>query len=297
MRLREIYQAIKPNIDNLVLDVAHRNDGSYNINGINRVIQAIKNIELTGLFGEAIRIIKGTRLYEGFTDNLVVKDTQLNAINKSLEALKFSTYSLIESLEKANIDLEGSELQISISFPENLNFGELSKYFDKLKKGIELPLAELPEGGSIQIKNFDSGSFWIDVVLPTGASLALIAGLIWAGAVIHNKRLQAKAMNAYVDGLEHQADWLEKIKELGEKQIESYIEAEAKILEKDNFSDSDNERLMRLSLSIKETSELISSGVKMYPSLAAPETAKNLFPNFSTINLIDSKMKRIGDGS
>ncbi len=43
---------------------------------------------------------------------------------------------------------------------------DLSKIFERLKKGIELPVMELPEGGGIKIKNFDSGSFWIDLIIP-----------------------------------------------------------------------------------------------------------------------------------
>ena len=160
-----------------------------------------------------------------------------------------------------------------------------------------MPLAELPDSQVVQIKNFDSGSFWIDIVLPTASTLTFVAGLIWAGAVIHNKIMQGKAVKAYVEGLGHQAEWIDELKKLGKQQVDNLIEAEAKQLESEIFTSSDHERIKRLSMSIKEISELISSGVKLYPSLAVPESSRNLFPDFGSVSQIEGEIKRIGEGS
>lgn len=295
MRLKEIYHSIQPNIDELKIDRQQRTDNTSLITNVKEIANAVLNIENTGLFNIPIQRLKDTKLYEGFTDAIVVTPKELNIISDALSALKFSCIALIDALEAANIDLEGEEFGVEIKLPNELSFHELSKLFDQLKKSIEQPVKELPEGGELIIKNFDSGSYWIDIVLPSLASLLLVGRIIYSGVAIQNKRHQVKASEAYVQGLKIQSEWLDGIQDLGEKQIELLIEAEAKIIEKESYSDHDIERVKRLTLAIKETSDLISKGVTMHPSLATPEDASKIFPDFSLKGLIEPRGERIED--
>lgn len=297
MRLRELYQKISPTINELSLSFTRRSDNSYVITGVSSVVKAIKNIEETGLFYDAISSLRETKLFEGFTDNLIVNDHHLGLINKALEILKNSVAAFINSLEKANIDLEGNELSISIQLPNKFDFHELSKMFEQFKKAIELPVKEHPEGGEVRIKNFDTGSFWIDIILPSLASLYLVGRIVYSGVAIQNKRHQAKASEEYAAGLNTQSEWLNELRELGKKQIELLIETEAKLIEKESYNDHDEERIKRLQLAVKETSELISKGVTLTPSLAVPEEASKIFPDFNIKALIEPRTQKLEKGN
>jgi hypothetical protein len=51
-----------------------------------------------------------------------------------------------------------------------------------------------------------------------------------------------------------------------------------------------------LKLSINTMTELIDKGFEIHPSLTAPETVANLFPDFKSINLPNLETKQISAG-
>lgn len=301
MRLREVQKIIRENIDELefVYDqIQNLNPPQYEIKNILLINKAIHSFERIGLFGSEITLLKGSSLYNNPNNEIRVNQTEFVLIRGELIKISQNSNIMLEAfkgtLGSDNLD---SGKTVSVKIEEVKNLDELILICEKLRKVIQLPLSEYENGGELKIENFDSGSFWIDFLLPTASSVSLVGSIAWAGAVIYKKYTEAYAFRQYADGLKVQKEHLEILKEAAKKKIDLDIEAEAKLIQNEFFKSDDLEQLGRLKLSIKEYSELIQKGVQIQPALAAPEEINNLFPNYKLIELVESKIKHLPEAS
>lgn len=287
MRLRELHNQLSGLLPGLEIFAVKKNDGNYIIQGVGVTIKAVVDLEKLNLFKDPVTLVKDTPLFEGYTRNLIVNEHQLGIINKQLSILRYSVIGVIKSIESANIDLNGESNLLSIKLPDKVDIDFLDSFFSSLKRAIALPVSEHPEGGQIVIKNFDSGSFWVDILLPSMGSLLFLSKLIHIGISVKKENLRMSLIQEHINSLKIKTDTLEDIKSLNSKRIATLIEEEARLLEKDTYSDHDEERVRRLQLAIRETSEMLLQGVSFIPSMSAPEEVKNSFPDYIGLNLVE----------
>lgn len=300
MRLREIQEILIESIPDLsVLAVTVQTNPPQNppqvrISNILNINRAFAKLEKSGLFQASINQLRKTSLFNNHNDTIVVSNQEYGTISFELNKLKDSALNLKDALTDIlkSPALDGN-ISVSIKIKEIRGLDDLESIITQLKKVIQLPLSEYEQGGEIKIANFDSGSFWIDLILPTTASVTLIGSIAWAGAVIYKKYLEAFAFRKYVEGLDIQKEHINDLKEAAKKKIDLDIEAEAKLIQNEFFNSEDAEQLNRLKLSIKEYSKLIQKGVEIKPALTAPEQVSNLFPSYKPLELIESKVKKI----
>lgn len=299
MRLREIQKLLAENIGKMTLagsQVGPTNPVQYQFLNVLSTNEAVDAFEKLGtLFQTDINELKLTSFYKNPYDAINVSQQEYSKINGAFNRLKQSVNRLNDVISKALENKELNEKMVSIKIKELGDISDLIGLLEKLRKVIQLPISEYSQGGEIQILDFDSGSFWIDIMLPTSSAVILLGSIAWAGAVIFKKYQESFAFKNYADGLRIQKEHLEILKEAAKAKIELDIEAEAKMIQNEYFTPEDAEQLNRLKLSIKEYSKLIEKGVEIQPSLAAPENIANLFPNFKVLNLIESKIKHLED--
>lgn len=274
--------------------VQNTNPQQFRLSNVLKANQAIKALEIIGLFESEIEALRKTSFFNNASNEIVVNGQEYSNIIELFNKIRQASFMLLQVLNKtlSTAGLDG-EKTVSIKFITIGNFGDLEKYVAQLIKVIQIPLSDFREGGQIQIVNFDSGTFWFDILLPTTSCVTLVGSIAWAGAVIYKKWLEAFAFKKYAEGLEIQMDHLENLKNAAKKKIDQDIEAEAKLIQNEYFTPEDMEQLARLKLSIKEYSKLIQKGVEINPALTAPENVSNLFPNYKLLNLLDSKIKKI----
>jgi hypothetical protein len=301
MRLREIQKKIVASVDGLFLNseqLSGSNPPQYAINNVINANKSIHALSDIGLFESEMSKLRLTSFYNNPNDSIRVNKEEFQNITGGVATIKKNAALLLEALNNSlHSESLDSEKSLSIKITSLKSFDDLILIGEKLKKTIQLPLSEFSDGGEIEIVNFDSGTFWLDIILPTAASVTLIGSVAWAGAVIYKKYKEAFAFNAYAEGLAIQKEHLQDLKDAAKKKIDLDIEAEAKLIQNEFFLTEDNEQLNRLKLSIKEYSELIQKGVQIQPALAAPEKITNLFPNYKAMELIESKIKHLPEAS
>lgn len=294
MRLREIQMILSENLPLVRFEntqIANFNPPQYSIYNVLEINKAINNLSQIGIFQSILHSLRATSLYNNLEDTIRVNTEENDTISRLINQLYATGSSLLEALDLVLHSQNLGNNNIGIKMNTVNNIDDIIEISEKLKKVIDLPLAEYQEGGEAKILNFDSGSFWIDIILPTSASVTLIGSIAWAGAVIFKKYQEAFAFKQYADGLEIQKEHLKVLSEAAKAKIDLDIEAEAKLIQNEFFNNGDNDQLGRLKHSIKEYSELIQKGVEIHPALTAPEKVENLFPNYSNLNLIESKQK------
>ena len=297
MRLREIQKYLSDIVDSLAVgnsQVPGASPPQFQLSNVIKANHAIDILEMIGLFEAEINELRTSSFYNSPNDIITVNQQESGKIVNLINKIRESSIILLGVLGQAvgTPELIGDKT-VSIKFNKIEDFKDLESVIDKLKKVIQIPLSEYKEGGDIKIINFDSGSFWLDIMVPASSCVTLLGSIAWAGAVIYKKWLEAFAFKQYVKGLEIQVEHLQAIADAAKKKIDLDIEAEAKLIQNEFFTPGDNEQLNRLKLSIKEASKLIQKGVEIKPALTAPEKISNLFPKYKPLELIESKIKKI----
>jgi len=293
MRLKEIFKILSDNLNGLNISVTPLSGtANVRVDRLNQLRVAIYNIEKTGLFEKDILLLKEMPTFASTLDSLTISSEQNNLLNTSLNNIKNGINVFKDSISE-NIPIEFSDDIISIKLPNKMDLNDLNKIIELLKKSLSIPLAEAEINDTIEINAFESGSYWIDILVHSAEAVSLIAAITWAGAFIHKQYLEAKIHWAYIESLETKNDHLKDLRENAKKLMDSLVETEAQNLEKDYYKEVDPERTKRLILAIESMSKLIEKGTEVHPNLLASENLKSAFPSFKNLNQIESKTKQI----
>lgn len=217
-----------------------------------------------------------------------------NDLVRLLGHIKYSIEFMNEWFQK-NMPSNEDEPIINIKLPQIQNFSDLSFIADKLEGRFTSVVNEI-EGGKVEIKQFDHGSFWIVVAVGTPVALAFIAGMAWSAAVVYKKMKEAEMAKREVERAGLQNEAIKQLVDFQKREINELAMVEANALENKFFSQQDNERAQRIRESIKDISELLIKGVQIQSALSAPESVSNLFPNYKNLSLVESNIKKIANG-
>ena len=127
--------------------------------------------------------------------------------------------------------------------------------------------------------------------------VAIVSSVAWSAAVISKKFNENKVLEQTIRSMEIKNESLEDILESQKVITSQFIENEALAISDKHFTEHDNERNERIKNAIKTFAKLIQEGAEIHPSLIAPETVKNLFPDFKKLDNITSKIPQIEDKS
>jgi len=293
MRLTEIAKILRENFDELSIQAVHAGGENYTVSNLILVRKYLNNIEKANLFHQEIDTLKSLPLYSSTLDKLTVSSKDYSTLVNTLASLKNGMSIFIDSVEQTLPVNTESENLVSIKLPDELDFENLGKIIELLKKSLSIPLAETKD--KIKIEAFESGSFWIDILVHSRESVELIGAITWAGAFIYKKRLEGKIHEQYLESLKIKNENLKAVQEAVSAQINILIEVEAENLQKNYYNGDDPERLERLKLSIKSMAELVEKGTEVHPSLLASQSTNSLFPSFKNLNLLESKTKQISN--
>lgn len=293
MRIREYQKNIEENELKLKNSFTYDNSGLI-INAYSEFINSLHYFELNNIGNPNFNSLRNTGIFNHSQISLTIGQPTASQIYNLINLILASVGIVKDVIKNSFHATEIDENVVSVKFTKLKNFSDLESNLEKLKKAIDLPVGEYKDGGEVKILNFDSGSFWIDILLPTSASVVLIGSIAWAGAVIFKKYQEAFLFKSYAESVEIKKEHLKVLADAADKKIQLDIEAEAKLIQNEFFDPNDNDQLGRLKLSIKEYSELIAKGVEIQPSLLAPENVSNLFPNYKAIDLVVSKVKELG---
>lgn len=217
--------------------------------------------------------------------------TTYNDLVRLLNNIKYSIGFMNNWFQK-NMPTNEDDTTINIKLPQIQNFADLEFISKKLEGCFTSVVSEI-EGGKIEIKQFDHGSFWIVVSVGVPAALFFVASLLWSAAVVSKKMSEAKMAKKEVEraGLQNAA--IQQLVEFQKRELNELAMMEANALENKYFSKQDNERAQRIREAIKDISELLVKGVQIQSALSAPESVSNLFPNYKNLSLIESKIHKL----
>lgn len=292
MNVRETIEEIRKNIKNINFESAHgsgNSDRPYIAKNLISLRDAINSISNIPFIQNQINALKSTPLFENYKDEDLFTFSQNKLIAENVDVLKIGLTFLLNYYYASN---KFSDDVIHIKLPEVNSFEDLNKLSNDLKRAIELPVNESNTGGRVNIETAESGSIWLVVSLGSIAAVNLVAGICWAAAVIKKKNAEAKIFEAHAKTLDLKNEAIELLVNAQKAQLENILSAEAEAVASKHFDHSDPETINRLKLSISTIANLIERGTKILPN-AEKDEIKNLFPDYTNLNLISSSIKQL----
>lgn len=294
MRLRQIRKIIDENINQINYQSKKINQTIAEISDYQKAIDAIENLsEFKFIQKEYKKLIKLENIYynKSNSDKVRINHRTKKEFSNIIKMINQKCRTVLDLIDEA-IPKQNKN-SISIKLPDYKDLSRISDFFKNIDNILNQSLVNEKINGKIKLQNFDTGSQWVEVIVGSAAALNFVAGLCWAAAVIRKKHFEAEILERQVQALDIKNDALKSISSGLEKEINSLVEIEAKnLLEKEKM-DYDNEYFGKIKYSIKTLGKLMFEGTEIHHSLTAPEEAKNLFPDYSKIDLINSSIKKI----
>lgn len=237
------------------------------------------------------------RIEEIFISNDFIKYNYDNVLNKNTynEVLYVRNLAFIyvENFEALYPKLD--EYSISIKLPNNNNIGMMGKIFEKVDTILNQVLIFPEINSNIKIKNFDNGSYWLDITLGSLAAVTLVSSLTYSAAYIFKEKKKLRLIEIEYQKANMQKEHLDGLIVMNKKLIKSYVEKEANNLINNNYNESkeDKELMGRVMNSIERLSKLIEEGAEIHPALEVSNEIKHEFPDLRYLENLTSKVKEI----
>lgn len=293
MRLRIIRDIIDEEIPSLELKANPRNTNpkTYQLTNADVLQNSINELDELGLFDEIIEILKKQSFYSHTTSNIVIPDPEYRVLIQKIPELKKVAEGVSKSISQT-IDVNDENV-VSIKIPKPQNFDDLETTSGKLHKIFSQTLSAEGITGGIRIKNFDTGSYWIDIIASSKEIVGIIAGLAWSGVVVYKRLQEGRLLQQKVREMKISNKAIEEIVEKSKEEVNGIADMEANHLYKMFFKGKDNEQVERIKLALKELADLYSKGAEIHPSLNADNETIESFPDFERLESIISKIKKI----
>jgi len=298
MRLRRIKQTLEENMVHLNYNREYLTGNQpgclySNIINLKSAIQKIKN---HGLYVALISEIETSIIFTTSQDEIILTDGKEDTrLKKSLEVVRSGCTALLMVLKELYSEKE-DDSTIYVLMPKIKDLEDLSKKSKILHNAISQSILDPTINGTIKVRDYDIGSLWIIMTVGSITAVKLIGGLVWAAAVIRKRKMDFKTLEQHVKRLEIKTESMADLKDAQEKQLEVSLEAEASNLVSQFFRGGNAERIERVKYSIKLISDLMDKGVEIHPALNASKAVGNMFPDYSNISLIESRIQELGTG-
>ncbi|MDA3897485.1 MAG: hypothetical protein PF482_15220, partial [Desulfobacteraceae bacterium] len=256
----------------------------------------INDISVLPFFENEIKFITNSKLYSTSQSTFTIRNDIGYSIYKTAEYLNNASEALSKVLEVMNPNIE--ENSIFILLPCTNDFKALVNNLTAFEKSINQVISNDTIKGQLRIKRWESGSFWVELMLGSQAAVSLIAAIAWSATVISKKYKESQLIEQHVRSLEIKNESLQDLLEKQKEVNSLLIQNEVKNIQVKHFgSNEDNENFERLRLTTKTFAELIQKGSEVHPALNAPEEVQNVFPNFKKLGSIVSQIKQIEENT
>lgn len=295
MRLRQIQSVLaQVNIKEMALGFLQSGATQIKISNLVLFKQFLEIVSVLPFLDEEVSTLKRSSLFSTDQNELTVGNQTAHKINRTASYLIAASESLARVLA-AMLPVEKSNA-IAIKVPEPQTLGVMVGNLSEIEKVVTQIVVNDTIKGKVQINNWEAGSFWIELLVGGQVAIGLIAGVAWSAAIVTKKIREGQLLGQHVRSLKIKNESLEDILEKQKRATALLVEKEATSLLSAHFAtdkDKDNEMFERLKLAIKTFAELIQRGAEVHPALCAPEKVQNLFPDFATLEGIQSQIKQL----
>lgn len=275
MRLSEVRKIITENrqILSIRTDRYRSDNNMLEVNNMHTVLTYLHNLsKIPSLEPHIISLYNDfPKLSAIYTSEMVVvKEDDFRGFYSRLEKISIKCDAILELAE--SILPQEVENTISIKLPVEISLSEIellakdfSAFFD-----ILFSSQKLKDGDSVKFYGVEAGSSWLYLLVPVSAMK--IVNIIVDGIYnIYNSYLKIQHMKAELDRIKLENEMLLDVK----KVVRALSENTVHRINNDQELGLDAESERKLSRNLESIIKLFNTGVRIYPSIAAPLEERN----------------------
>ena len=214
-------------------------------------------------------------------DSVTVPYAEYVALSESAQMIDVTRLAAISML---SLHSDETDLSFYVKLGEANDLASVSRVLGRLDQIFNQTLSVVDHAGPTKVKSWETGSLWINMLAGSASAVILIGGLAWVAACALRKYQEGLAMAEIVAGLKTKNKMLNSISEAFEDDINAMIDAEVSRLDQTHSTrKGDPETISRLRNAAKDLFDMMKSGTEIHPALSAPETIKNVFPDFLSL--------------
>ena len=309
MRLSEIQMHIeKISMEGIYLKLENHGSNST-ISNIIKFKEFLKSVQIFPFYAAEVTELYESDLYSTGNDSITVNYQIAASIKNYANYLITGMIALRKVLDAMNMKSDSDEKSIFIKLPSSNDLKELISTLSAFEQSINQVIINDTINGYLQIERWESGSFWVKLVLGSQAAVFLIGSISWSAAVINKKYQEGRILEQQVRALNIKSESLEDLLNTQKKATDLLIKNEVEAIQIKHFQKGkvngessgsssekegmlDPEQFERLKMATKTFAELIQKGSEIHPALTAPEKVDNLFPDFNQLDSVTSKIGR-----
>jgi len=295
MRLREIRAKLNEIRPIIKATASPRNTKppTYALSQISSLQEVVNTLDEIELFPTQIEQLKKQSFYTYAQESLIIQANEYQIISKNINELLTLTSSLITSLDIALPKEE--EGLVSIKIPAPHTFSDIQETADTLEKIFGQTLLHKDIKGSVRIVSFDTGTYWIDMVVGGLTVLNVVGGLAYSAAVVFKKLMEGRLLQEQVKAMKLSSSAFKEIVDKCKEETKAVADIESQLISDQYYKSKEPEQIGRIKMAITELAELYSKGAEVYPAIDAAKEVIEQFPDFKRLDTIESKVKKIGN--
>ena len=236
MRLSDIKQYINIAYENYNCNSTDLNNGLIQYTEIEGIRKAIIALNKAGIISQLEDPY--SLFISSFADSINISPGKHPNVKFKMQALE-STINILHKWINDYFPDNEDDTTINIKLPQLCQIDDLVKAIGIINKALSRSVAE--SGGEIKIRHLDYGSSWLIVSAGTILAAKLVMLLADAGFKIAQKYYGVKMMQQQYERFNMGTEMLKSIKEANEKIIATDARVLAEHIEKDIYTDTDNE--------------------------------------------------------
>ncbi|MCY1044525.1 hypothetical protein OV208_24610 [Corallococcus sp. bb12-1] len=297
MRLREIQKHLEAAQVPAAVRVEYSDSGNavgagVKVENLNTWRRAITHLNQAEVFDPILKdVLRNKLLMEGVSDTARGSPAQLGQMISQLELLGKTAAELLNFLTAAIPEHSPNTLVIQIQEPDALQ--SLAALIDELAKFFTL-LARAEEGadestiGTPSVQAFDTGSFYLEVVLATAAGVTTVGMITTAAFRFLQQYQQFQAMQETLRAYKAVAADVQSLQTQSEFARAAFLQAQVDRLKAGRFAKAEKEAQAALGASIQECAKLMHQGVRLLPSLSTDSATQNMFPSIESLRTLSA---------
>ncbi|WP_346239379.1 hypothetical protein ABDK00_006675 [Niabella insulamsoli] len=297
MNIREYLTLVSDNLQQVAFathyDHNYSDDKPFLAKDVKSLRRALKNLSVIPIIKPELDALQSTPLFKDPQNKLYLSHLENEKIHDIILQIRSGLNYLLRSVESYG----NPDSLITVKLPEAKTFEDMSRVCNELKKAIDVPINDLSDGSQVNILTAESGSVWLIVGLGLPTAAILIAKLYYASAVVRKKNAECKMFEAHARSLELKNDALESLVAAQKAHTSSILQSEAEAIANGVHSDTDPQIVERLKMSISSFSDLMDKGLQLLPTPGSSDEIRQLFPENTSLNLIESSIKQISKGA
>jgi hypothetical protein len=289
MNIRNIDSILRSvNIPKESLDFGN-NFSVGNLSGFKDLMGKIKDLPL---FKAQKEILLASSIYTTSGDTINVPDAEYNEIFLAHANIINGISALLDAFKEL-LPPENAD-SVTIKIPDPSDFNEAVEFQSDFLIAISQNVANPKIGGKVVLTAWEQAPFRLTLNLGSSLAVGLVGGMARVAAVAIKKHQEGRTFVPMVKGLDVKSEAIQEVLRGLQVYVNLLLNIETKKLHTKHFGESsDLEQESRLVHGIKLFMGLIEKGAEIQPSLAAPESVKNLFPDFSKLCLLGPKAKQV----